>query len=466
MRRMIMLLMCLTLAVSGTVYASGLAIPEQGAAAMSMSAAMTARSEDLSAIFYNPAGLDYVDDTEVSLGIIPITPGHSFSGSGGSLDAEGQTFFPPQLYGAKRINEKLVIGLGVYAPFGLGTDWGTTWDGRYVSTNAAIQCVNVNPSLSYQLNEMISLGAGLSYIHSSAVIEKMTDTGLSLYSTVAASNPAAADPTWAGNKALDSQFKLDGTGSGFGFNIGALVRPMPKLQLGISYRGATELEYDGDATFKHAAALKSIPLGPGVTAHDAISAKMPAKQGGTATLNLPWMLNLGAMYEISSKWDASVDLDMVGWSVYEELAVDFEDNLPMDKQVLDKDWENTFVFRLGTSYDATDVLTVRGGFLYDQSPIPDATFDCQLPGSDRIGLSLGAGYCFGNIMVDAGYMFLSFADRTKDNLVGYQDANADGSVDGVDQATLNAISGGSYPVGNGDYESYANLVAVSVSYVF
>ena len=40
-----------------SVWAAGLAVPTQGSAALGMSLAMTARSEDLSAIYYNPPEL-------------------------------------------------------------------------------------------------------------------------------------------------------------------------------------------------------------------------------------------------------------------------------------------------------------------------------------------------------------------------------------------------------------------------
>ena len=79
MKKAIVLMAVAMLLTANGVFASGLAIPEQGAAAMGMSAAMTARNEDLSAIFYNPAGIDYVEDFEIMLGITPIMPSHDFS---------------------------------------------------------------------------------------------------------------------------------------------------------------------------------------------------------------------------------------------------------------------------------------------------------------------------------------------------------------------------------------------------
>ncbi len=445
MNKMLTILLLGTLAAGGVVQASGLAIPEQGAAAMAMSAAMTARSENLSAIFYNPAGIDYVENTEVFVGLTPIMPSHTYTHTGGtSLDAESNTFLPPQLYAARRLNDTMVLGLGVYAPFGLGTEWDKTWNGRYTSTFAEIQAIYVNPTLSYKLNDTVTLGIGVSYVRSSAIIEKMVDTGLKL------------NPTLMGR--YDSEFSLEGTGNGFGYNLGALARLGESLQLGISYRGPTDIEYEGDAEFHHPI---SISNDLGAAAYNQILTALPATQGGTATLHLPWMLNLGAMYQFNERWDASADLDFVGWSVYNELTIDFAKNTPED-QVVEKDWENSYVLRLGTSYDLTPVLSVMGGFLYDTTPVPDATFDGQLPDNNRTGVSVGAGLTLAGVDFAASYMFLSFADRTKDNLVGYPDANSDGNVTAADTALLPAT----YPVGSGNYESSANLFSVSASYRF
>ncbi|MBT4484306.1 MAG: hypothetical protein HOC71_11600 [Candidatus Latescibacteria bacterium] len=471
MKKVIAILIVLVLCSTGIVWASGLAIPEQGAAAMAMSAAMTARSEDLSSIFYNPAGIDYVENADVLLGITPIMPSHSFKGTAGSTDAESNVFLPPQIYAAKRINDYIVLGLGVFAPFGLGTDWDEEWNGRYTSSFAEIQSVYINPTISYRLNDKVSLGLGVSYITSSATIERMGDTGLAVYSMAGGSTALAAN---IGNPAFDSEFSLDGSGSGFGFNIGALIRPIDKLQLGISYRGATDIEYEGKAKFTHKDALKSIPLGGG-TVYDAVSGMYPASQDGTATLHLPWMLNLGALYDITDAWDASVDLDFVGWKVYDELVIKFDkgvgSGLATKEQSSPKDWENSFIFRAGTSYDINEALTLRGGFLYDKNPVPDETMDGQLPDADRTGISLGAGYKIGVLRFDISYMLLMFADRAKDNLVGYSDTDIPkNGVGATDQEKLNDIfklqGRGAYPAGNGDYESSANLLSVSVSYSF
>jgi long-chain fatty acid transport protein len=451
--------------------ASGLGIPEQGAAAMGMSAAMTARNEDLSAIFYNPAGLDYVQGFEIMIGDTPIRPSHQYRpfikdrDLFSETDANKNTYLPPHIYAAWSMNKSFVLGLGVNAPFGLGSDWDESWDGRYNSTFAEITMININPTVTWRATNVVSIGAGMSYYSSSATIEKMIDTG------------ASVSPTLMANTNYDSKFKLEGDGSGYGFNFGVLVKPVEsKYQFGASFRSGFDIEYDGTAQFIHQAtnlrnAFTASFMAKGVNAVTAaamadsvyrtnILGAMPSSQDGTATLNMPWMLNFGIKSQMSEVWDVSADFDVVGWKRYKELVIDFADNRPVDKLIQDKSWENSWVLRGGTTYNLNSSWVLRGGALFDFNPVPSETFDSQLPDSDRYGLSLGAGYKFGNVRLDASYLLLKFLIREKDNAVGWsKDTTGDGTVDRFDLPT-------NYPVANGKYKSTASLFSLTASYSF
>jgi len=454
MRKAILVLGVLMLISASGAYASGLAIPEQGAAALGMSAAMTARSEDLSSIFYNPAGIDYVEGFELYAGVTPIIPKHKYSPLREErevfedAESESKVFLPPQLYAAWRVHSNVVLGLGVFSPFGLGTEWNREWAGRYTSTFAEITTVYINPTVAVNVNEKLSLGFGASYITSKATIEKMVDTGGSL--------------GLGTNTALDSEFALEGDGTAFSMNVGAILRPLDNVRFGVSYRWNYDMEYEGDAKFTHSDVLKKYPYPKvsGMTLYDAVSAQMPPKQSGTATLNMPWMLNMGVLYDVSPVWDLSADVDVVGWSRYEKLTIDFADDKPADEQSLDKDWKNSVILRGGTSYDLNEKTVLRGGVLFDKNPVPDETIDGQLPDANRYGISIGAGYRFGKIRVDAGYMLLFFSRREKHNGVGFgQDITGDGEINRFDVPF-------GYPVGNGVYKSRAHLFSVAATFAF
>ena len=49
------------------------------------------------------------------------------------------------------------------------------------------------------------------------------------------------------NTDYDSEFSLEGDGTGIGYNVGVIIRPIEYYQFGISYRGAMDVEYEGKA---------------------------------------------------------------------------------------------------------------------------------------------------------------------------------------------------------------------------
>lgn len=469
MKRLGFLLLFALIGSASSVYASGLAIPEQGAAAMGLSASMTARSQDLSAIFYNPAGLDFVQGTEVFLGFTPITPVHKFESATVSDEAVQNTFLPPQVYFAHRSNSKVVWGVGIYSPFGLGTEWGDTWTGRYTSTSAQITTLFFNPTASIQFHKMVTFGLGLSFVYANATIKKKVDTGLQLYSSL-------KDPAVIANTVYDTEFSLKGEGGGVNYDLGLLLKPSEKIQFGISYRAKTDLKFKKGTAYFYLPETVSNNKATNTALLNGLRAKFPYSQSGKTTLHLPSMLDFGLLCRFTDSWDASFDVNLVGWSNYDQLVIDLSKKLPAAQIVQDKDWKNTTTYRLGTSYGWNNSLVLRGGMLYDQNPVPDATFEAQLPDANRTGFSAGFGYTVSGVTFDFSYMFLKFASRDKNDLVGYTDvtdtfpptaiSKPNGVVDAADQSMLNSMIKSTYPVANGTYKSSANLLSISASYKF
>jgi long-chain fatty acid transport protein len=282
----------------------------------------------------------------------------------------------------------------------------------------------------------------------------------------------------------DSEFSLEGDGSGIGYNIGVMIHTDENTQIGVSYRGATDIEYEGTAKFSHqqqnitdlftgafmaqgADAATAAAMAAGAYQQN-IAGAMPASQDGTATLSLPWQLNFGILRQLNPQWDVSAEVNVVGWEVYEDLTIDFDDDLPADKITQEKNWENSYVLRTGTSYMVNDRFTARGGLMYDFNPVPDETFDGQLPDSNRYAVSLGAGYKMGSFRLDASYMILDFLKRSKMNGMGYSvdETGNGGIVDRFDVDAVSAAIGRPYPVANGKYRGHAHLFSLSLSYNF
>src|SRR5580765_6556732 len=172
----------LSLAVAGIfagsvsqAHASAFALIEQSASGLGNSyAGGAATTDDASVIFYNPAGMSLLPGgMQISAGLALINLSAKFSDSG-SVAAGGRTLggsggeagglsAVPNAYFAMDVAPNWKVGVGVSVPFGLKTEYDPTWMGRFQAIKSDISTLNLNPSVSYKLNDTVSLGFGVDY---------------------------------------------------------------------------------------------------------------------------------------------------------------------------------------------------------------------------------------------------------------------------------------------------------------
>src|SRR5688500_18382976 len=135
-------------------FAAGFSIFEQGAKASGMAGAFAATADDPSAIFYNVAGIAQQREMAAYAGATFINFSNEFTGDFNSDVTSGvegkynrHTFVPPNLYAIVPIGQNLTFGVGVFAAWGLRTDWQDPWAGRYISQDADLKTTSVNPSI-------------------------------------------------------------------------------------------------------------------------------------------------------------------------------------------------------------------------------------------------------------------------------------------------------------------------------
>jgi long-chain fatty acid transport protein len=132
-----------------------------------------ASAEDASTIYYNPAGMSRLSGTQLVVALNAIRPSAQFTlsatATGASLQAVGNNGGDPGSLGVvpngyvvMEVNPALKIGLGLNVPFGLQTNYDAAWIGRFQAVKSKIETTNLNPSISYQVNDKLSLGAELS----------------------------------------------------------------------------------------------------------------------------------------------------------------------------------------------------------------------------------------------------------------------------------------------------------------
>src|SRR6266850_1000913 len=223
----------LSLAVAGAfaggasqAHASAFALIEQNASGLGNSyAGAAAAAEDASTIYYNPAGMSLLPGgMQVSAGLALINLSAKFSDSG-SVAAGGRTLggsggdagdlsAVPNAYFAMDVAPNWKVGVGVSVPFGLKTEYDPTWMGRFQAIKSDISTLNLNPSVSYKLDDKMSFGFGLNY--------QQIDAELSRAVVIGANTETVAT--------------VKGKDTSWGFNVGAMFQPTPDTRLGVSYR--------------------------------------------------------------------------------------------------------------------------------------------------------------------------------------------------------------------------------------
>src|SRR5690606_34194099 len=154
-------------ALSTQALAAGFALNEQSISGMGTSfAGRSSSADDATTLFGTPAGMSRLKREEVSFGVAAIhakTDIKNTSGfpGNGSNDGDMVPFTAvPMGYYVKPLDDKWAIGVGVYVPFGLITDYEGGFEGRYHGDYSEVRVITVQPTVSYRFNEKLSIGFG------------------------------------------------------------------------------------------------------------------------------------------------------------------------------------------------------------------------------------------------------------------------------------------------------------------
>ena len=377
-RRRLALALCLA-AAPEIAWAAGYGIYEQGAAVLGMAGAGTASVSDASAVFYNPAALSRLEGTHLFLGGAGLTPFTSFAGANpypgfGVTEEMKHRFFPiPNVYLARRWQDRLSLGLGVDSPFGLGTEWKDPdqFTGRYIATKAELKSVNTGLAAAYAVNRMVSVALGGDAMFAKVELRRRT--------LVPRPGGGGAQVDVAETR-LESDYK-----SGLGWNAGVSVVPNDRVRLGATYRSKVIVDAEGDATFRQ------IPTGDPVL--DAlVAASLPRNQGVSTTLRFPAIWALGGAWTPSA-WTIEADLVYTEWSLFEDLPLHFERDSQLDQTIVE-DYDNTLAIRVGAEHRLA-AYTYRFGYYFEQEAAPSESVSPILPDAARHGATLGLGKTFG-----------------------------------------------------------------------
>jgi long-chain fatty acid transport protein len=403
---------------AGKAHASGFGVFTHGAHALGKSNAVTAHNESPSTVFFNPALINNLPGTQVEIGttMIAIRQDFTSAATGMEIDGAEDEFFPSSLFLTHSVSSKFSLGFGIFNPFGLATQWPDDWEGRYLSTKSEMTTFNFNPVVSWRVTPEVSVAAGAAFLTLDATLESKLNMALLGF-------PAGF---------TDGHQKFEGDGQGVGYNLGLSAKLNDKLSLGVSYRSAIDVTADGQVSTQ-------LPPGSG-----AVAPLFPTT-GGETKITLPRQISAGIAYQISPKAGIETGVRWEEWSSFDELRITF--NRPVAGQtqrVTPRDWDDTFAVNIGGRYNFTDKYALLLGFLYENNPVPDDTFEPAIPGSDSYLYSIGMIADYEKFAFSISYGLQWKESRTKNN-----------AISALDGSTA-----------NGEYNAILHLLGGSFSYRF
>jgi long-chain fatty acid transport protein len=431
---------------------SGFALLEQSAARLGTAyAGSGAVSDDASIMFFNPAGLADVRRAQAIIVPSGILISSEFKNTasqaalaqplGGNGGDAGSWNFVPSAYASMPLGDKLTFGVGINAPFGLKLEYDTGWIGRFQALNSEIQTINVNPTIAYRLNDVVSFGFGIDYqtiqaeltnsVNYTAVIAQ----GLQQLAAAGQLSPTAIPGLIAANSALEGHAVVRGDDHAWGFNFGVLFDVGAATRIGLSYRSAIDYEVEGSARFT--SPFVSEPTGAAIIAA-ATSAGGPLATGrASVDLELPDSAVLSLRQGVGEQFALLADIAWTGWSSVQELRVVRDTGATLS--VTPEEWEDTWRFSLGAEYTLSQAVKVRAGVALDEAPVPDSTRTPRLPDSDRTFLALGAQWQPSEMLViDVGYAHLFTDDAPLNQNAG--NTSAYGALIGNHESSVDIIS--------------------------
>jgi len=370
----------LTLLISVThAAAGGFALKERSAKGQGLSfAGVTAGSAGISSAGFNPAAFGMIEHAEASAGIAivsPISDGEVFTGgvsTGEMVDAD-RIGFVPNTYVGYRLSPEVVAGIAVTAPFGLKTEYPDTWTGAGDGILSDLLVAQISPTIAFQPVDNLSVGVSLNIIYADATLDS-----------------AVID--------------LSGDKFAIGFGLGAIWEPFDGTRIGLAYQLGYDLTLEGTGT-PNAGPLAGIDL--------------PL----SADASLPSTISLGIVQEISDDIRVMGEVQWQNWSVFDAIAITLQTPLGPSVTVDPQNYNDAFFVALGGEYDATDMLTLRAGVAWDETPTSTGILPgtppalgitnrtVRVPDGNRLWLSPGATYAITDaISVDAGYSYLYSPD--------------------------------------------------------
>ncbi|MGL6316277.1 outer membrane protein transport protein [Vibrio sp. WXL103] len=381
--------------MTSNAHAAGFQLAEYSATGLGRAyAGEAAIADNASAQWRNPALLTQLTGTQVSFGAIYVDPNISVDGEvttkllGRTHRAQAKDFADsaviPNFYLSHQLNHQWFVGFAASTNYGMEADLGSDFAASHFGNQASITTMELNANLAYQINQQISIGAGLRYI-------------------LAEGHFGASVPehSFWNNLGVSTLKYMEGDTTDWGWQIGGTWQINDNHRVGMAYKSEVDLTLKGHA---HGFGFSGIE---------------DKKISGTMDLPLPATFELASLHQLSEQWAVHASVNWTNWSAFDKLEANLDDR-DTPSMVKVENWRDNYRFALGTTYQASSKVTLRSGVAYDTSAVSDKNRTITIPETDRLWLSLGGSYQWSKQWtLDGGITYIKAKDADVTESRGY-----------------------------------------------
>jgi len=413
----------IVLGASGLASGQGFGIYEQSPCQMGRGGAGVASPcPDASSVYFNPAGLSFTS-TQLGLGASVVGPRGDFTDdTTGQVSTLNSKWYPiPNIYASTPIGGRLAVGVGVFAPYGLTTDWPVTSQGRFLGYKSVVQGLYIQPTAAVKVSDKVSFGAGVDIVNLHVQLRQRVDLSTQPLPAIPGLPSGATFALLGVTPGSDfADINLEGDAWSVGAHFGVLVQATDKFSLGARYMTGQSVEVDnGTIDTTQIETPYVLPFGiPGVapagTDLDLLlrsrfaPGQVLSDQGAKSEIPMPAQFVAGFAVQATPALRVLADYQFVNWSAFDELPID-GDYL---KTTIVENYKDTHGVRAGLEYAVGKGTVLRGGVDFHTAAAPDESVTPNLPEGVRQEYSAGIGQQLSeHFRLDAFYLYLHQGDR-------------------------------------------------------
>lgn len=366
--------------MSVNVNAAGFQLNEHSASGLGRAfSGEVAVADNASVLARNPAAMARFKRMEISGNLSIIDPSIDVTAEG-SFNSPVQTYNDiapfaviPAGYFIQPINDQFAWGIGFFSNYGLATELPDDAFFGALAGTSELLTFNINPNISWRINEQFSIGVGISAVYADAKLTRY-------FGNLNPVNPS------------QELINMEGDTWEWSWNIGTLWELDENNRFGLSYRAKVDLNFDGKVT-AHSRTIV-----------DGASISNPTTVDASLSVSLPAIAEFGGFHQLNNTWAIHYGVQWTQWSEFTELKATSSNCVNGVCLFKDEHFDDSFRYSVGATYTLSPEWVLRAGFAFDEQA-GEATL--SIPDTDRYWYSAGLTYNYDNdLSLDLGVTYL------------------------------------------------------------